>query len=343
MSHRVPESRVPAIEEVLSALRAGQHIVLTTHINADGDGAGSQVALASWLKAQGKKVHIVNPTAFPRSLGSLLPDSGWASTQGSRSAHEALRKADLAVVLDTGEASRVGSVYPHLESLPRVVVDHHPPGDEPISGVSLVDPEACATGELVFDLLVHAGGPWLPEIVTGLYVALLSDTGSFRFSNTTPTTHRIAAELVERGAEPEELYRLVYGNFPLRKLRLLQAALGELKVDPDGGLAWMTVPAEAYDALGARAEDIEGLVDFPRDVEGVEVGLLFRETARGGTKVSFRSNGGTDVNALARAFGGGGHVKASGAVVDRPLPEVRAEVLNAVRAALRGREMDDEG
>jgi phosphoesterase RecJ-like protein len=180
-------------------------------------------------------------------------------------------------------------------------------------------------------------------VVRGLYVAILADTGSFRFSNTSPEAHQIAADLIRRGADPEELYRQVYGNLPLRKLKLIQSALAELEVDSDGGVAWMTVPTRAFDELGATADDIEGLVDYPRDINGVEVGLLFRETAKGATKVSFRSNGDVDVNALARAFGGGGHVKASGALVDGPLPEVRKKVLDAVRAAVKGGSRDVGG
>jgi len=151
------------------------------------------------------------------------------------------------------------------------------------------------------------------------------------------------AFLIEHGADPEELHRLVYGNVPLRKLRLLHAALGELELDPEGDLAWMTVPPMSFEDLGAIADDVEGLVDYPRAIKGVEVGLLFRETARGATKVSFRSNGDTDVNALARKFGGGGHVKVSGALVERPLAEVRPEVLEAVRNAVRGRNRDAGG
>jgi len=228
-----------------------------------------------------------------------------------------------------------------IRDIPTAVIDHHPPGSAPIGGVSLRDPQACATGELVYDILTEAGGPWPTEAVVGLYVAILTDTGSFRFSNTSPSAHRIVASLLERGPDPEEIHRLVYGNTSPRKLRLLRASLGELVVDPQGDLAWMTVPSEAYRELAATPDDIEGLVDYPRGIEGVEVGLLFRETARGATKISFRSNGQVDVNALARKFGGGGHVKASGAMVERPLPQVREEVLAEARAAIRERGGDE--
>jgi phosphoesterase RecJ-like protein len=148
---------------------------------------------------------------------------------------------------------------------------------------------------------------------------------------------------LESGVDPEVTYREVYGTLPLRKLQLLRAALGELEVDPEGDMAWMTVPREVFESLSATSDDLEGLVDYPRGIRGVEVGILFRETAKGDTKISFRSNGGIDVNALARRFGGGGHVKAAGAVVEGPLGAVRAEVLEAVRSVVRGIEGKGEG
>jgi phosphoesterase RecJ-like protein len=343
MSYQTPEHRHEAVAAVLEALQGAERVVLTTHVNADGDGAGSQVALASWLRVRGKEAWIINPTPFPKSLSFLLPDADWALDCGSNKAKEVVRGAQLAVVVDTGEVPRIGPVMELFQGLPTVVVDHHPVGPDPIPGISFRDPGACAAGEMVFDLISGKGGPWPRATVDGLYVAILSDTGSFRFSNTTPGTLRLAADLVALGADPETLHRKVYGNVSLRKLRLLAACLPYLEVDSQGGLAWMTVPADSYNELGAVPDDIEGLVDYPRDIEGVEVGLLFRETAKGATKISFRSNGDIDVNAVASQFGGGGHVKASGALVQRPLAEVREEVLDAVRTLVQGRAGDVGG
>ena len=335
MSYQTPDSRRTAVAEVLRALEKARRILLTTHVNADGDGLGSEVALAAWLRGQGKESWIINPTPLPDSLAFLLPDRSWSIDAGSSRARETAEAVEIAVVLDTGEVSRIGRVAELIGGTPTAVIDHHPPGSDPISGVSLRDPEAAATGELVFDLLKKAGGLWPPETALGLYVAILSDTGCFRFSNSSPNAHRIAAELLEMGVDPEETHRKVYGSVPLRKFRLLHAALAELEVDEEGGVAWMTVPTRDFADLGASPDDIEGLVDYPRGIQGVEVGILFRETARGATKVSFRSNGKVDVNALARLFGGGGHVKASGALVARPVAEVREEVIRETRRAVR--------
>lgn len=342
MIDSIPHHRRGPLREALEALNASQGVVLTTHVNADGDGAGSEVALAGWLRSRGKSAWIVNPTSFPESLGFLLPETTWVMDPGSSVAVERVKEVDLAVVLDTGEKSRIGRVGELIRGLSTVVIDHHPPGAEPISGVAVRDPDACATGELVFDLISVANGPWTPEVVRGLYVAILADTGGFRFSNTSARTHRIVALLMEMGADPEELHRSVYGNVPLRRLRLLRDALGTLDLDGDGRLAWMTIPSDTFEELGARADDIEGLVDYPRSIAGVEVGILFRRAASGATKVSFRSNGAADVNVLARQFGGGGHVRASGALVEGPLAEVRARVLEAARKSLEGR-VEDAG
>ena len=165
-----------------------------------------------------------------------------------------------------------------------------------------------------------------------MYVAILTDTGSFRFSNSSPGAHRVAADLIGRGVDPEELYNRVYGGGPLRKYKLLERALATL--DADAGVAWMTVPADAVKELAPTPDDMEGLVDVPRGVDGTEVGLLFRLTATGEVKISFRANGSVDVNSLARRFGGGGHIKASGAMVAGPMERAVEEVVTAAREAV---------
>ena len=332
--YRTPVHRTSAVREALDALRGSRRAVLTTHLNADGDGAGSQVALAAWMRALGGRAWIINPTPFPEMLRFLLPEEGWVLEPSSAEAREVCAQADLAVVLDTGEVPRIGRMKPMIEGVPAVVVDHHQPGERPIRGISLRDASACATGELIYDVILAAAGPWPPATLQGLYVAILTDTGSFRFSNSTPNAHRIAADVIADGVDPEELHRRIYGAATLKRLRLLALALATLEVDPDARVAWMTVPAEV-DGIDPTPEDVEGIVDYPRSVEGVEVGLLFRKTASGGTKISFRANGPVDVNALAREFGGGGHIKASGALVERPPAEVIPRVVEATRRAVR--------
>ena len=334
MTYRPAESRIEAIDSVLAALRDKETAVLTTHINADGDGCGSEFALAAWLWALGTEAYVVNPTPVPESFRFLVPDESWAVDATSAQAQELCDGADVAVVLDTGEVPRIGRVRRLIDGLPTIVIDHHPAGERPIEGVSFRDSTASATGELVFDLIHRAGGPWPESADLAMYVAIMTDTGSFRHSNTTPSSLRIVAELVGRGVSPDETYRRIYGDVPRRRFQLLESALAFLEVDEEAGIAWMTVPADQFETLGAIADDLEGMVDYPRSVEGVEVGLLFRQIPRKGIKVSFRSNGAVNVNALARQFGGGGHVRAAGALIEGPMDRVRDDVTHATREAV---------
>ena len=334
MTYQPAKTRLAAIDAVLTALRGAETVVLTTHVNSDGDGCGSEVALAAWLRAVGTEAFLVNPTPVLPSFRFLMPDDSWVVDATSAEAQEVCDGADVAVVLDTGEVPRIGRVRALIDGVPTVVIDHHPPGDRPIGGVSFRDSTASSTGELVFDIIHRAGGPWPPVADLGIYVAILTDTGSFRFSNTTPTSLSIAAELVSRGISPDEVYRRIYGTVPRRRYRLLESSLAFLEVDEGAGVAWMTVPADQFEALGAIADDLEGMVDYPRSIEGVEVGLLFRQIPRKGVKVSFRSNSRVNVNALARRFGGGGHVRAAGALIEGPIEQVRENVIHATREAV---------
>ena len=332
--YRTPDARMSSVREVRNALLASRKAVLTTHLNADGDGAGCEAAMVAWLRANGTDAWIINPTPFPDSFRFLLGDPSWVVEAGSAHAQRLCDQADLAVVLDTGEVPRIGRVRSLIRELQTVVVDHHQPGDQPIGGISLRDPEACATGELVYDILMAANGPWPKQALEGMYVAILTDTGSFRFTNSTPGAHRVVAELIAKGVDPEEMHTRVYGAAPVRRYRLLQKALDTLELDEAAGIAWMVIPQDAFVELGATQDDLEGMVDVPRGIQGAHVGLLFRQTTTGEVKVSFRSNGPVNVNELAKRFGGGGHIKASGAMVPGPMPDAVEKVVRATREAV---------
>ena len=207
---------VTVMDRILELLARATSVVITTHANADGDGAGSEVALAAFLRARGVEAWIVNPTPFPESYAFLLPDPGWAIPTPGEEASRRCREADLAVVVDTAEVPRIGRVKGLIRDLPKVVIDHHPPGKRAIEGVIFRDTAACATGALVFELIERAGGPWDEVIARALYIAVLTDTGGFRFANTNAACLRVAARLVELGASPDELHRAAYGRFPPR-------------------------------------------------------------------------------------------------------------------------------
>ena len=332
----IPASRREGVAAAWIRLSEARRVILTTHITPDGDGIGSEAALLALVEASGGRAAIMNPHPTPPHLDFLMPDASKVLDPGGAEARVLCREADLLVVVDTGERSRIGRVEKHTAHLPVLVIDHHPVGREGFEGQLLTDVGAAATGEIVFDLLAHAGGPWSPAAVDGLYVALMTDTGSFRFSNTSPRVHRIAAELIERGASPERLHRNVYGRVPLRRIRLLEAVIPTLELSPDGSVAWMTVPGDAFRELGCTTDDLEGLVDYPRELEGVEVALLFRELDGGRVKVSLRSTGEVDVNRVACALGGGGHVKASGVLTSGDVDAVRDRVVALTVEAVRG-------
>jgi bifunctional oligoribonuclease and PAP phosphatase NrnA len=331
----VPESRSFPLRRLLQPLLAARRPVLTTHVHADGDGAGSQAALAAWLEERGATVTIVNPTPFPQGLRFVLHRQDVVAEMGSAEATAALDDADLFVVLDTSEPARVGALAERLPYERTLVIDHHPAGDIVVGSVAVQDPSAAATGEMVYDLITLAGDAVPPASALGAYVALVSDTGSFRYGNTTPRVLAVAAELMRMGIDPELVYRRLFAAAPRRRLELLREVLDTLAFDPSGRVGWMVVRHEVAERLSATGEDFDGLIEHVRSVEDTEVALLFREMAPGHTKVSFRSNGAADVNAVAREFGGGGHVKAAGATMSEPVASVVPRVVEAVRRSLR--------
>lgn len=335
---RVPVQRVAPLQLLVGAIHGAQRIALITHVNADGDGAGSEAAVAGWLRDLGKDVRITNPTPFPDNFRYLIPDPNLVIDYTDALALKTIADADLVFVLDTGEPKRVGRHMDAVVQRPTIVLDHHPEAAVPFQPVAqLLDTTACATGELVFDLLQVAGytRTWPQSVIEGIYTAINTDTGSFRFSNTTPRAHAIAGDMIGRGVDPELMYRRLFGTVPMRRLTLLRSALDNLEADKELPLTWITITRDAMKEADASSDDLEGLVEYARSIEGTELALLFRETNDGGIKISFRSTGAMDVNALARQFGGGGHVKAAGALISGPLSEARARVLEAARVALR--------
>src|SRR3954451_23275676 len=222
------------------------------------------------------------------------------------------------------------------DGVPVAFVDHHISSGVLPAGPRYVDPDAAATGELIFEIARANDWPLTQAVARALYVALLTDTGGFRFSNTRPRTLRVAAELLEVGVDPEEIYPEVYARAPEGRPRLFAEALQTLVVEPEYGLAWVTVPPGAIERLGVSSDDLEGVVEFPRSIEGVRMALLFREVSQGRIKVSLRSVGDVDVAAFAKPFGGGGHTKAAGLALHGSLAEVQATVLAAARDYLGG-------
>jgi len=326
----VAPHRVEAIERLAREFRVGRSVAISTHINSDGDGCGSETALARLLGQRGMTVKIVNPTPWPETFRFLLGDD---VTDATAEGPSALNKVDLLVVLDIADVKRLGALADTVRGLriPKVVIDHHIPGDEPPSSNMLADVTACATGELIYDVAVTLGLDITPEIARGLYVAVLTDTGGFRFSNTTARCLAVASQLLAAGVEPEEMYRRLYASLPVGRLHLLRDALATLEVDPAYGISWISVAAGAAEEYGLKSEDLEGIAEHPRSVRGTRLAVFFRDLGHGKIKVSFRSTGRVNVNDFAKKFGGGGHARASGALIPGTLEEVRHDVIAAAR------------
>jgi phosphoesterase RecJ-like protein len=309
-----------------------QRFLLTTHIRPDGDGLGSMLALDEVLRREGKEVQMVIASTFPPRYRFLDPEG---RIQQFAPPGEHWRQAEAVLVLDTGTSNQLATFGPFLRSLSAVklVIDHHQTQDE-LGALRLVDTTAEATGRLVFEAVAALGVSLPATAANALFVALAMDTGWFRHSNTTAATFTLAAKLVQAGARPELLYDRLFEENLLGRLRLTGVVLERLQVIAGGHVAYTEIRRSDYQTTGATPQDTEDLVNYTRSLAGVEVGLLFMEQPRGGVKVSFRSRARVDVSRLAEQFGGGGHRLASGAVLELPLEEARARVLQAVQAAL---------
>ena len=330
---RISPERKAGIQRLAKELVAGRRVALSTHMNADGDGCGSESALARLLGQRGLPSRIVNPTPWPALFDFLLGDDAVDDTaRGSA----ALAGIDLLLVVDISDVKRLGNLTESVRRLtiPKIVIDHHIASDDPAGDIVLADTSACATGELVYDLACELDLEITPEIARSLYAAILTDTGGFRYSNTTPRSHAIAADLLSHGVEPEEMYQRVYASAPAGRVRLLAEVLTSLGVDERCGVAWLTMAAGSLERHGVRSEDLDGIVEHARSISGTRMAIFFRDLGYGKVKISFRSTGDVDVNRFARDFGGGGHVKASGALVAGTLDEVRDRVVREAKRFL---------
>jgi len=321
-------------QPLLDAILHADSIVLATHIPMDGDGLGCGIALMRGLRGLGKTVRFVNEAPVPyvydflagRSEVELLgPD-------------DAVPACDLLLGLDAGDVSRLGRAYVERPAGCRVAnIDHHATNDR-YGDVAWVEAHAASTGEMVHALLLGLGAAIDEASAQALLVSLVTDTGRFSYSNTTPGSFEVAADLLRRGASPDLLFRELYGSLPMRVLRLRARAAESIELSADGKVALLTVLADFGSDIDADVDDIKDLVDIAIGLEGVVVAALVRGLAQGGTKVSLRSKSdAADVATFSQQRGGGGHVRASGysspeepAAVTRELgPALEALVVSA--------------
>ena len=314
--------------EVLAPLRrpSGRALMLG-HVHPDADVLGTLLALDEALRARGWEVVSGGPHPAPAVL-SFLP-----GVDRYRVLESLAGRFDVTVLTDCPNHGRTeGLIDQALRQSEAVLnIDHHP-DNRRYGTVNWVLPSAAATGEMMYDLLVALGAPVTPTIATNLFTAVHTDTGSFRYSNVTPRTFQIAADLVAAGADPAMVSNALYERREAEALRRLGDVLTRVTLSDDGRIAWIALPADTVPETFVEAED---LVNYPRSIESVRVACLLRE--RGDeVKVSLRGKGDVDVSRIARGFGGGGHPNAAGCTVPGKLDAVTGQVLGAVRAALPG-------
>lgn len=320
-----------SLEEVAGFLRKGKKAVICGHTMPDGDSVGSVLAMSLLLSQMGIENHVVTSDPVPL-LYDFLPgvqNVVWGSFQDD---------CDLAVVLDCTDLDRLDDeLGDYIRNIPtKVNIDHHISNQE-FGTCNYVDPQASATGEIVFELIKLMGVRLTEEMAVNLYTAIAMDTGSFRFENTTGKSHQVTAELIQTGIKVSEINVNLFEKKDLGHLKLIGYALTQLKTASDGRVAWVTIPLQVMEELGAHDEHADGIINYPRMLDSVEIGLLFREISPGRFKVGFRSKRYIDVNKLAGAFGGGGHPRASGCTVEGDREEVEQRVVNLCIQAIAER------
>lgn len=321
------ETPAAAWDAAIEGLRPLRSLALITHVRPDGDAYGSLIALGLALEDQGKRV-------------SLYCEDGMIDRYRFLPGAEKVQRppqqapdADALIAVDCAAAKRLGAACQHWAIRPWLNIDHHE-SNERFGAINIVDPHRPATGELLFELFRRAGWPVTPAIADNLFVAISTDTGSFRYRNTTARTFEVAAELSRLGARIGDLSLACYGSFPLRRTRLLKETLQDLTLDCGDRLAFYRITQEMYARTGARPEDTEGMIENVISTEGVDLAIVFEERKNGTVKMSFRSKGAVNVNEVARRFGGGGHPQAAGAELPGSIANVQEQVLPAARAAL---------
>lgn len=323
--------RAGTMREVAELLRGARRVAIFSHMDPDGDAAGSALGLAHLLRDAGRDARVYLPGGAP-ALYRFLAGADGIGADASAVPDD----RDLLAVLDATSPSRLAGLERALGSgAPVVNLDHHADNTR-FGDAHWVDPTACATALMVYEWARAEGLSVSPAAAACLYAGIVTDTGRFTFSNTDARGLAAAAELAALGADPHGIAVSVYDRASAASLRLLAQVLATLDLRHGGEIAAVHVTQAMLRETGARAEDSDGFSTYPRSIEGVKVGLLFRETEEGTVKVSFRSNQGVRIDGVAGRFQGGGHPSASGARVPGPLGAAKEAVVRAVQEHLRG-------
>jgi phosphoesterase RecJ-like protein len=309
------------IDSIVAVIATNSTFLVTTHEGPDGDAVGSSLALGTYLRRLGKDVTVYFKDPVP-DLYAFLP-------QADSVVHAIPdRDFDVCFVLDVGEFRRAGNELVNFTKVGKFInIDHHLLCDR-FGAINLVDAEAAATGILIRRIIKAAGHEIDYDTALCIYTAVITDTGSFRYSNANQEAFAVAGEMVAAGVDAWFVAERLYESQPRKRLELLALALATLKISTRGDVASITVLLDMYEKTGTDAELTDGFVNYPRSIRGVEVAVFFREINPGLFKVGFRSKGKVNVSALAAEFDGGGHHNAAGCNISGPLEEVRRQVFS---------------
>lgn len=324
------------LKRILEFIKASQRVLITSHRDPDGDSVGSQLALAEIAESLNKDWHIINQGELPKKYAFLDPDRKIKNVNILlKEKNELGFTPDLVLVLDCTSLGRLGEVEKLIPAVAKLInIDHHP-DNENFGAFNYVDESASAAGEIVFSLLQAAHLPITPAIANQLYAAILSDTGRFKFSNTSPDCLRVCAELLGAGANPKFVTNQIYFNHSLSFMRLLGSILSNPQVLNDGKICIMILKRELLKDLRLDPKEVEGVVDYSLFLKRVEIGLLFTEKGDQKTKVNLRSQNQFDVSKIARVFGGGGHRNAAGCILNHDLDQAQNIILEQIQKSLR--------
>ncbi|GGH59751.1 DHH family phosphoesterase [Paenibacillus silvae] len=315
------------------ALQAGKQFLLehddylvVSHVQPDGDAVSSTVTVGWLLSCLGKTFTMINEGEIPQRMRFLWQ----ADAIVNMTEQPPERKYKAIICVDCADFARVGLSRQYFEEDAIILnIDHHPTNNG-YGAVNIIKSDAAATAEILFDFLQLFNITWNKDIATAVYTGLLTDTGGFRYANTSPNVMAVASRLLEHGVDGPHLAQMLLEEVTLPQVRILNKALSSLQMTEDGRVAWVVITPDDMQACGAVNEDLEGIVNFARNIRGVEVGIFFKVINDNAVKASMRSAGKVDVAALAQTFGGGGHVLAAGCRLEGKLEEVVEKVLKQV-------------
>lgn len=321
------------MDKIVKIIKENKGFLITVHDNLDGDSLGSGLALGLALKKLEKDIKFLLKTPIPEQYRFLPGIKKLAANKVN------IKKYNVLFILDTAGWNQMEKLNPGLFKKYTIInIDHHVDNTR-FGSLNWINPKASAVGESVYNLLKRLRITITKDIAACLYTAILTDTGCFQFTNTTPVTHRIAASLLKTGISPSIISNQIYERMPPSRLKLLQYALSTLKLGYHNRIIWMWITREMLKRSGANKEDIEGFIEYLRATSGIQIAILFKETAeKNRIRVTFRSKGPRiHVNKIAHEFGGGGHPAAAGCTINGTRREVEKRVLKAVVKTIKSK------